>query len=62
MDVLDKNDMKDQYIAMDNAPIHKPKVVRKLIEDRGYKCLHLPPYSPFLNPIEEFLVKSKSWR
>lgn len=29
---------------------------RKLIEDRGYKCVYLPPCSPFLNPIEA-LVK-----
>jgi transposase len=60
MDVLDKNDMKDQYIVMDNAPIHKPKVIRKLIEDRGYKCLYLLPYSLFLNPIEEIWLKVKA--
>lgn len=34
--------------------------LRKLIEDRGYKCVYLPPYSPFLNPIEEFWSKVKS--
>ncbi|KAG1454589.1 hypothetical protein G6F46_008587 [Rhizopus delemar] len=36
------------------------KDLRKLIEDRGYKCVYLPPYSPFLNPIEEFWSKVKS--
>ncbi len=59
MDVLDKNDMKGSYIVMDNAPIHKPATVRQCIEKRGYKCVYLPPYSPFLNPIEEFWSKVK---
>ncbi|KAJ2559164.1 hypothetical protein EV175_000462 [Coemansia sp. RSA 1933] len=33
-------------------------------KSRGYKCLYLPPYLPFLNPIEEFWaqVKSSMWR
>lgn len=60
MDTLDKSDMKGQYLVMDNAPIHKTKVIQKLIEDRGYKCLYLPPYSPFLNPIEKFWSKTKA--
>ena len=54
MDVLDRNDMKGHYLVMDNAPIHTPVKVRELVEGRDYKCLYLPPYSPFLNPIEEF--------
>ena len=61
MDVLDKNDMKGLYLVMDNAPIHSPVKIRDLVESRGYKCLYLPPYSPFLNPIEEFWSKSKGW-
>ncbi|KAG0829986.1 hypothetical protein G6F18_008363 [Rhizopus arrhizus] len=59
MDVLDKNDMKGFYLVMDNAPIHKPATVRIFIEKRGYKCCYLPPYSPFLNPIELFWSKVK---
>ena len=54
MDVLDRNDIKRHYLVMDNAPIHTPAKIRDLVENRGYKCLYLPPYSPFLNPIEEF--------
>ena len=54
MDALDRNDMKGHYLVMDNAPIHTPFKVRELVEGRGYKYLYLPPYSPFLNPIEEF--------
>ena len=60
MDVLDKNEMKGHYLVMDNAPIHTPSAVRDSIESRGYKCLYLPPYSPFLNPIEEFWAKVKA--
>jgi transposase len=40
--------------VMDNAPIHTPAAIRALIENRGYKYLYLPLYSPFLNPIDEF--------
>ncbi|KAG1468826.1 hypothetical protein G6F56_003614 [Rhizopus delemar] len=50
----------DQYIVMDNAPTRKPKVIKALIEEQGHKCIYLPPYSPFLNPIEEFWSKVKA--
>ena len=60
MNVLDRNNMKGHYLVMDNAPIHTPAKVRDLVESRGYKCLYLPPYSPFLNPIEEFWAKVKA--
>ena len=60
MDVLDRNDIKRHYLVMDNAPIHTPAKIRDLVENRGYKCLYLPPYSPFLNPIEEFWWKIKA--
>lgn len=62
LNVRDKNGMKGHYIVMDNTPIRKPKVIWELIEERDYKCLRLPPYSPFLNPIEEFWSKSESRR
>ncbi|KAG2191495.1 hypothetical protein INT47_011536 [Mucor saturninus] len=60
MDCLDRNGSQGYYLVMDNAPIHKPIAIRALIEERGYKCVYLPPYSPFLNPIEEFWSKVKS--
>ena len=59
MDELDKKGLHGYYICMDNAPIHKPKDIQEFIESRGYKCIYLPPYSPFLNPIEEFWSKVK---
>jgi len=60
MDVLDRNNMKWHYLVMKNAPIHTPVRVRVLVESRGYQCVYLPPYSPFLNPIEEFCSKVKA--
>lgn len=47
LDILDKCDMKGRYLIMDNAPIHRSDLIRNLIEGRGYKCVYLPPYSPF---------------
>ncbi|KAG0934948.1 hypothetical protein G6F57_008816 [Rhizopus arrhizus] len=46
---------------MDNAPIHTHEDIQKHIESRGYGCVYLPPYSPELNPIEQFwsICKSK---
>ncbi|CEP09973.1 hypothetical protein [Parasitella parasitica] len=59
LDVLNKNNLLGQYIVMDIAPIHKNESIRQLIESKGHKCAYLPPYSPFLNPIEEFWSKVK---
>ncbi|KAG1164817.1 hypothetical protein G6F36_013707 [Rhizopus arrhizus] len=62
MDEMDSiPEMKGYYIVMDNAPIHTADVIDNMITERGYKCVYLPPYSPELNPIEQFLsiVKNK---
>jgi transposase len=45
---------------MDNASIHKAPEIMEMVEERGYRCVYLPPYSPFLNPIEEFWSKLKA--
>lgn len=54
-------ELKDHYIVMDNAPIHTAKEIDELITKRGHKSIYLPPYSPELNPIEQFwaIVKNK---
>lgn len=62
MDEMDSiPEMKGYYIVMDNAPIHTADVIDNMITERGYKCVYLPPYSPELNPIEQFwsIVKNK---
>lgn len=42
----------DFVIIMDNASIHKSKLLLELIESYGFKLLFLPAYSPDFNPIE----------
>ncbi|KAG2192272.1 hypothetical protein INT47_003861 [Mucor saturninus] len=46
MDCLNRNGLQGYYLGVNRR--------------RGYKCVYLPPYSPFLNPIEEFWSKVKS--
>jgi transposase len=59
--VIDRHEqLKGHYIVMDNAPIHTHVDIQKLIEQRGYGCIYLPPYSPELNPIEQFWSACKS--
>lgn len=41
-----------QCVILDNARIHKSKLVKELIEEAGCRLLYLPPYSPDFNPIE----------
>lgn len=38
-------------MVFDNAPSHRPKIVR---ERENITCIFLPPYSPELNPAERF--------
>lgn len=40
--------------------LQKSRFVVDIIVKRGYKPLFMPPYSPFLNPIEECWSKIKS--
>lgn len=55
LDEMDKfPEMKDFYLVMDNAPIHTSQDITTMVEARGYKATYLPPYSPELNPIENF--------
>jgi transposase len=54
-------------LVIDNASFHRPKRVAQLCLDAGVKLVYLPPYSPDLNPIEEyfFVLKAfirKHWR
>lgn len=49
-----------QVVVMDNLSAHKGQRVRELIEEQGCELLHLPPYSPDLNPIEEAFAKIKA--
>jgi isftu1 transposase len=48
-------------IVMDNAPFHRNIKIKALIEEAGCEMLRLPPYSPDLNPIENYwhVLKTK---
>jgi transposase len=47
-------------VVMDNVSIHKVAGVREAIQARGATLVYLPPYSPDLNPIEQFFCKLKA--
>jgi transposase len=53
-------DFKGHYLIMGNAPIHEHENIKFYVESRGYSCVHLPPYSPELNPMEQFWSVCKS--
>lgn len=62
LDVMDNVEyMRNSYLIMDNAPIHKRTDIQEMVEKRGYRCVYLLPYSLELNPIEQLwsVVKSK---
>ena len=46
-------------VVMDNLGSHKSDAVRAAIKSVGARLLFLPPYSPDLNPIEQFFSKLK---
>jgi transposase len=47
-------------VVMDNLAVHKVTGVREAIAAVGAGILHLPPYSPDLNPIEQLFAKLKA--
>jgi transposase len=48
-------------VIIDNLASHKVAGIRQLIEAAGAELRYLPPYSPDLNPIEQFFSKLKAW-
>jgi transposase len=48
-------------LVMDNASFHHSERVEQLCADAGVKLVYLPPYSPDLNPIEEFFAVLKAF-
>ena len=56
---IEAHDLPYRYLVMDNAAIHRTTDVKDWITERGFEIIYLPPYSPFLNPIEEFWSKLK---
>ncbi|QLI72687.1 uncharacterized protein G6M90_00g090430 [Metarhizium brunneum] len=46
-------------VVMDNASFHHSKRIRRMCAAAGVRILFLPPYSPDLNPIEEYFAELK---
>lgn len=44
----------DSFIVMDNARFHRKNKLFALAQSSGHQLVFLPPYSPELNPIENF--------
>ena len=51
----------DTVIVMDNASFHKKEKLVKIADKHHRKLIFLPPYSPELNPIENFWAVLKHW-
>ncbi len=47
-------------VVMDNLAAHKVAGIEQAIVAAGASVLYLPPYSPDLNPIEQFIAKLKA--
>ena len=56
-----KNECKNYAIIMDNAVIHRSKIVRETIEKNGHHLLYTVPYHPETNAIEEFFSQLKHY-
>lgn len=56
-----KDNYKDHLLIMDNAVIHKSKIVRQTIEKSGNHLLYSVPYHPETNAIEEFFSQLKHY-
>lgn len=50
---------KGTTIIMDNASIHKTKLITKALTEKGYTSLFIPPYTPECNPIENVFSSMK---
>jgi len=59
-EVLAPNLKEGQIVVMDNLGAHRPKCIRKLIEQHDYELIYLPAYYPDYNPIEEAFAKIKA--
>ena len=59
MATLDATNAPSFNFVMDNASIHKTAAIKHEMEASRHNLVFLPPYSPFLNPIEEFFSKFK---
>lgn len=48
-------------LVMDNASFHHSERIEQMCSQTGVKLIYLPPYSPDLNPIEDFFAELKAF-
>jgi transposase len=48
-------------LVMDNVSFHRTVRIKQMCNEAGVKLVYLPPYSPDLNPIEEFFAELKAF-
>ena len=53
-------EINDPCFILDNARIHHYRGLDEVVESLKLKLMYLPPYSPFLNPIENVFSKWKN--
>ncbi len=51
----------NSVLIMDNASFYHSDRIEEMCRDAGVKVVYLPPYSPDLNPIEEFFAELKAF-
>ena len=56
-----EKEISNPIFILDNARIHHYSGVKELIEMEEMEVIYLPPYSPFLNPIENGFSKWKNF-
>uniref|UniRef100_A0A158P4D1 Tc1-like transposase DDE domain-containing protein n=1 Tax=Tetranychus urticae TaxID=32264 RepID=A0A158P4D1_TETUR len=61
LDHLKNDNIENSVIIMDNVPFHHATPVNELFATESHQLLFLPPYSPFLNPIENLFNQLKHW-
>lgn len=59
--LLERIDIENSILIWDNARIHHARVTKEFCEAFGVNYKFLPPYSPFLNPIEFSFSKIKKF-
>ncbi|XP_015793261.1 uncharacterized protein LOC107369801 [Tetranychus urticae] len=56
---LKDDKIKNAIIVMDNDPFHHSEEILSLVNENHHSIMFLPPYSPFLNPIEKLFSQLK---
>jgi len=51
----------NSVLVMDNAAFHHSERIEQMCNEAGVKLVYPPPYSPDLNPIEEFFAELKAF-